>query len=139
MTTSAPSGGNDDRKKAQVFFDRAQTVAQTQNYEFAIEMYLQGLRLAPNAVDAVQALRDISLVRKASGGKDMGMMQRMKLPKAIDAKQKMLNALQLLAYSPGDKERMLAVAQSAVECHCDDIAQWAVKLVERSNQEQRRA
>src|SRR5690349_13620294 len=77
----------EDRKKAQVFFDRGKTVADTGNFEYAIEMYIQGLNVDPENTEAHQSLRDISLRRKASGGKDMGMMQKMKMPKAKDDKQ----------------------------------------------------
>ena len=78
---------DEDRKRSKVFFDRGKTVAGTGNYEFAIEMYIQGLSVDPENVEAHQLLRKISLKRKASGGKDMGMMDRMKLPKTKDDKQ----------------------------------------------------
>jgi tetratricopeptide (TPR) repeat protein len=135
--TSSPDPNDDDRKRAQVYFDRGKIVAQTENYEYAIEMYVQGLQIAPDSIDAVTELRDISLMRKARGGKDMGMLQRLKMPKSGDSKQKLLNALHLLAYSPGDTYRMLAVGRAAAECDFDDIAQWAVKLIERSKQRRR--
>jgi hypothetical protein len=66
---TAATGGveisDDDRKKAQTFFDRGAAVAGTGNFEYAIEMYLQGLALDPESLDAHQALRDIALKRKA--------------------------------------------------------------------------
>ena len=40
----------EDQKRAQVFFDRARTVADTGNYEYAIEMYVQGLVFHPSAL-----------------------------------------------------------------------------------------
>src|SRR5260370_10740194 len=101
----------EDRLKAQVFFDRGKTVADTGNFEYAIEMYIQGLAVDPENVEAHQMLRDISLKRKASGGKDMGMFDRMKLPKSKEEKLVMLNAEKLLAYDPGNTDRMLAVFQ----------------------------
>src|SRR6476659_4303444 len=67
----------EDRKKAKAFFDRGGTVAGTGNYDYAIEMYIQGLNLDPEGVEGHQALRDISLRRKAGGGKAIGMLQMM--------------------------------------------------------------
>src|ERR1700676_3106626 len=104
-----PDNDGGDESRAKVFFDRGKTVAGTGNYEYAIEMYIQGLAVDPENVEAHQVLREISLKRKASGGKDMGMFDKMKLPKSKDEKQAMLNAEKLLAYSPGDTDRMLAL------------------------------
>ena len=109
MTTVAelPKGYRDipeeDRLKAQVFSTAANTVAGTGNYEYAIEMYLQGLNIDPENIDAHQALREISLKRKASGGKDMGMFDKMKVKtNNADDKENMLDAEKLLAYDPGN-------------------------------------
>ncbi len=128
----------EDRKKAQVFFDRGKTVADTGNFDYAIEMYIQGLNVDPENVEAHQALRDISLRRKASGGKDMGMMQKMKMPKAKDDKQAMLNAEMLLGYSPGDTDRMLSVMQSAYRSGFFDTTLWIADILMRANAEQKK-
>ena len=88
----------EDRAKAKVFFERGKTVAGTGNYEYAIEMYLQGFALDPDAIDAHQELRDISLKRKASGGKAMGFLEAMKLKRPnSDDKVNMLNAEKLMS------------------------------------------
>ena len=36
--------------KAKAFFEKARKVAETDNFEYAIDMYLQGLRYAPDAL-----------------------------------------------------------------------------------------
>jgi tetratricopeptide (TPR) repeat protein len=128
----------EDRLKAQVFFDRGKTVADTGNFEYAIEMYIQGLDIDPENIDAHQALRDISLRRKASGGKDMGMFDKMKLPKAKDDKQGMLNAEKLLGYSPGDTDRMLNVMQCAYRSGFFDTVLWIAPILMRANAEQKK-
>ena len=57
----APKGYRDipeaDQKKAQVFFDYARTADGTGNYEYAIDMMLQGLAVDPDARAAHQTLR----------------------------------------------------------------------------------
>ena len=61
--------------------------------------------LNTDAIDAHQALREISLKRKVSGGKDLGMFEKMKLKRAAkDDKTNMLNAEKMLAYNPGDTD-----------------------------------
>src|SRR4051812_28559314 len=90
-----------DRKKAEVFFAQGRKVADTGNYEYAIEMFIQGLNLDPDSIEAHQQLRDYSLKRKAMGGKPMGMMDKMKLKKGKEDKDNMLVAEKLLAYDPG--------------------------------------
>jgi tetratricopeptide (TPR) repeat protein len=128
----------EDRLKAQVFFDRGKTVAETGNFEYAIDMYIEGLGVDPENTEAHQALRDVSLRRKASGGKDMGMMTKMKMPKAKDDRQGMLNAEKLLAYSPGDTDRMLNVMQSAYRAGFFDSVLWIAPILLRANAEQKK-
>lgn len=128
----------EDRKRAKVFFDRGDTVAGTGNYEYAIEMYIQGLAVDPENIEAHQTLRDISLKRKVTGGKDMGMLDKMKMPKAKDEKQGMLNAEKLLSYLPGDISRMTALFQAAFKAGCYDTVLWIGPIVQRANQEQKK-
>jgi tetratricopeptide (TPR) repeat protein len=129
---------DEDRRKAQVFFDRGKTVCDTGNFEYAIDMYIEGLAVDPENTEAHQSLRDVSLRRKASGEKDMGMMAKMKMPKAKDDKQTMLNSEKLLAYSPGDTDRMLAVMQSAYRAGFFDTVLWISPILLRANAEQKK-
>jgi tetratricopeptide (TPR) repeat protein len=124
---------DEDRKKAKVFFDRAKTVADTGNYEYAIEMYLQGLALDPEETAAHQAMRDISLKRKASGGKTLGMFERMKLKPGKDDKQNLLNAEKLLAYDPGNTDYMLSLMQSAHKGGYYDTVLWVGPILQKAN------
>jgi tetratricopeptide (TPR) repeat protein len=128
----------EDRKRAKVFFDRGKTVAGTGNYEYAIEMYLQGLSVDPENIEAHQTLRDISLKRKVSGGKDMGMLEKMKQPKAKDEKEAMLAAEKLLAYVPGDIARMLALTKAACKAGCYDTVLWIGPICMRTNLDQKK-
>ena len=61
-------------------------------------------------------MREIALIRKARGGKPMGLWEnRDKLKKVgkDDFKQQMLNAEKLLAYDPGSTDHMAATAVAA--------------------------
>ncbi|HEY1629240.1 MAG TPA: hypothetical protein VGF52_05235, partial [Tepidisphaeraceae bacterium] len=136
--SESPSGyrqiPEEDRKKAKAFFDRGATVAGTGNYEYAIEMYIQGLMIDPEAIEAHQTLRDISLKRKASGGKSLGMFEAMKLKRNTkDDKQKFLNAEKLLAYDPGNTDHMLSLAQSAQKGGFWDTVLWIGPILRKAN------
>src|SRR5438309_9609485 len=132
-----PEGYHDipeeDRKKAAAFFLRGQTVAGTGNYDYAIEMYLQGLNIDPEAIPAHQSLRDISMKRKASGGKAIGMLAAMKLKRSKDEKEAMLNAEKLLAYDPGNTDHMLTLVESAVRGGYYDTVMWIGAILLRAN------
>ncbi len=124
----------EDRKKAQVFFERGRTVAGTGNYDYGIEMFMSGLALDPDAVDAHQELREISLKRKASGGKSLGMLEAMRLKRASkDDKANMLNAERLMAYDPGNTDNMVSVLQNAYRAGYYDTVMWVGPILQRAN------
>jgi len=123
----------EDQKKAAAFFARGQAVAGTGNYEYAIEMYLQGLAMDPEAVDAHQTLRDISMKRKASGGKAIGMLAAMKLRSGKDDQENLLNAEKLLAFDPGNTDHMLRMVESAVTGGYWDTVMWIGAILLRAN------
>jgi len=124
----------EDRAKAKVFFDRGKTVAGTGNYEYAIEMYLQGFSLDPDAIDGHQELRDISLKRKASGGKSIGFLEAMKLKRpGNDDKVNMLNAEKLMSYDPGNTDHMQSLLQSAYRGGYFDTVLWVGPIFQKAN------
>ena len=129
----------EDPRRAKTFFKRGKVVAETGNFDYAIEMFIEGLSLDPDNVDAHQALRDISLRRSARGGRDMGMFARLKMPKASDGKQAMLNAAQLLAYGPADVDRMIRLLRAANAAGFDATVAWIWKIVDRAQQDERRS
>lgn len=139
-TTNIPAGyrevPEEDRKKAKRFFDHARSVSSTGQYDYAIEMYINGLALDPDDVEQHKALREMSLKRKVSGGKDMGMLERRKYPTSTkDDKTNMLNAERMLAFDPGNSDYMLVVAQSAYRGGYYDSATWFADMCFRANSE----
>ena len=120
-----------DRKRAQLFFDRARTIAETGNYEYAIELYQQGLASDPDSVDTHQSIRELSMIRKARGGKPLGMFAKPKATK--DDKQAMLNAEKLLAYDPSSMEYMQQMMLAAQRAGCYDTVVWVGGLLLNAN------
>lgn len=125
----------EDRKKADVFFAQGAKVAGTGNYEYAIEMYLQGLAIDPDSKNAHQYLREISMKRKASGGKDLGMFEKMKLKgaKTKDDLEAMLKAERLLCYDPGNTDNMLRLIKSAHKAGFYDTVLWMGPILQKAN------
>ena len=121
------------RRKAEAFFKQGRTVAQAGQFDYAIEMYLQGLAQDPEAVAEHQALREISLKRKASGGKDMGMMQKMKNRYGKDGVENLIVAERFLAYDPGNMGRMAEVLKYAAEADCAQTVMWIGPMLLRAN------
>lgn len=124
----------EDRKKAKGFFGHGATVAGSGQFDYSIEMYLQGLASDPEAVDAHQALRDVSLKRKASGGKGLGMFDSMKLKRASkDDRVNLQQAEKLLAFDPGNTDHMLWLMQSAHNAGFYDTVMWIGPILFRAN------
>jgi hypothetical protein len=97
-------------------------------------MYLQGLGLDPDALDAHTALREIAMKRKASGGKAIGMWDaiKMKRPQSDD-KINMLNAEKLLSYDPGNTDHMQLLIQSALRAGYYDTVMWIGPIFQKAN------
>jgi tetratricopeptide (TPR) repeat protein len=124
----------EDRVKAEKFFDYGKSTAGTGNYEYAIELYLNGLRVDPENTEAHKSLRDVSLKRKASGGKDLGMFEKMKLKRPVkDDKENMLNAEKLLAYDPGNTDHMVTLIQNAHRAGFFDTVLWIGPELQKAN------
>lgn len=122
----------EDQKKAEVFFERARTVADTGNYEYAIEMYLQGLHYDPESVKTHITVREMGLIRKSRGGKPMGMFDKPKLKKGDD-KQNMLAYEKMLAYDPGNIEHMKSFMLGAQKAGCYDTVLWIGGILFNAN------
>ncbi len=137
MAESAPNYRDvpeEDRKAARKFFDYAQTVAASGQFDYSIELFIQGLDRDPEDVKEHQNLREISLKRKAGGGKDIGMMDRMKLGKPTkEDKPNMLNAEKLLAFDPGNTDRMVQVLQSAHRAGYFETVLWIGAILQKAN------
>jgi thioredoxin-like negative regulator of GroEL len=123
----------EDRKAAKRFFEYAHQVAGTGNFEYSIEMFIQGLDKDPEDVAQHQALREVSLKRKVSGGKPLGFMAASKLKSSKDDKQNMLNSEKLLAHDPGNMERMVDLLQSASRAGCYETVLWIGPILLRAN------
>jgi hypothetical protein len=61
--------------KAKAFFDRAVQVAERKNFDYAINMYIEGLRYAPEALEQGHLpLFELALRRRGENGKKPSMI-----------------------------------------------------------------
>lgn len=121
------SGGfKRDPRKARRFFEHAQAVADTRNYDYAIECYINGLRHEPDNLDKHEALRDVALRRKVAGGKPAGLAEKFKSGGNTPV-DKMLHAEMLWAKDPLNARLMRDVMKWAVEA---DQAEPELNLAE---------
>ena len=111
--------------KGKAFFDRAHTVAESSNYDYAIDMYIQGLDREPQNITEHQNLSEVALRRKIKGGKPATGMFGAKVPfKAKSPKEHMLNAEFLLAKDPGNVSLMLTFIRQAAAAEYEDVIRW---------------
>lgn len=124
----------EEQKKAVSFFEKGRAVAGTGNYEYAIEMFTNGLAIDPENIEAHMELREISLKRKASGGKPMGFFESRKFSTSNkDDKVNMVNAEKLLGYDPGSTDHMLSILQNAHRAGFFDTVMWIGPILQKAN------
>jgi hypothetical protein len=94
-------------------------------FDYAIELYLDGLRDDPGNIEAHRALRDVALRRKAGGGDDLRTVVKMKLRKpGADPVEDLLNVEKLLAYDPQNLEWIAAAIRHADAAGLAATKQW---------------
>jgi len=118
------------RKMARKFFEHAETAADTRNYDYAVELYIQGLSKDPEAVQqGHQALREVALKRVAAGGKKPGLLETFKRSTTHkDPLTALLNAEYLLAKDPFNLTYIEAMAKNADRAELPQTLQWILPL-----------
>ncbi|MEM1356086.1 MAG: hypothetical protein AAGC44_11145 [Planctomycetota bacterium] len=129
---SKSSGGDGgfhrDLRKARKFFDYAETVADTKNYDYSVDCYINGLRHDPDNLPRHEALHEVAKRRKVSGGKPAK-------AKAVGSElvDKMLTAEKSWAFDPINAAHAAKTMEFAVEAervegeeaHLAEVALWA--------------
>lgn len=119
------NSAGDSTGKGKAFFERGDQVAETGNWDFAIEMYLEGIAREPDNVEqGHHPLRDVSLKRKAQGGKGPGMMEKMKRSRGKTPEESLINAEHLLAKEPGSIQYMVQLHAAARQQELAETLKW---------------
>ncbi len=122
-------------EKARAFFNRAEEVASADNFDYAIDLYLEGLRLCPDALEDGHApLRRLALIRQAKGGKKPSIFEKAKrlAPKKTPLEQ-MLNAEYLLAKDPDCLDYAEDLLRACVAGGYHRTAEWIAQLIFDAN------
>ena len=123
-----------DLAKARVFFERAWKVAETNNFDYAIDMYLEGLRCAPDAMEEGHIkLHELALLRQVKGGEKPAMMEKIKRLRGKTPLEQMLNAEYLFAKDPDHLPYAEATLKAAVAGGYKKTAKWIADLVFQAN------
>ncbi len=114
---SVAGGASDfdrDPRKARRFFEHGETTAETKNYDYSIEMYINGLRHDPDNMTRHEELLDVAKRRKVAGGKKAGLKDKLK-SLGSDRIAKMLDAEKIWAMDFADPSLMREFMKRAVE------------------------
>jgi tetratricopeptide (TPR) repeat protein len=116
--------------KAKAFFDKAGTIAETKNFDYAIDMYIQGLRYAPDAViEGHLPLAELALKRQESGSKKPSMMERVKRLSGKTPLEQMLNAEYLFTKDPDHLPYAETMLKAAVAGGYNKTASWIANVI----------
>ena len=129
------AGFRSDPRKAARFFDHARVVADSRNYDYAIECYIDGLRFDPGNIAAHESLHDAALKRRVGGGRGARLAEKFKTG-GKGAVDRLLHAEMLWAKDPQNISLMVDVMTRAVEAdtaHDDvqltEVARWVGRIL----------
>ncbi|HUW19550.1 MAG TPA: tetratricopeptide repeat protein [Sedimentisphaerales bacterium] len=135
-----PEKNNSDAEaKARFFFDNARKAAEHNDFDAAIDMYLDGLRCAPDAIQEGHIkLRELSVKRQAAGGEKASSEEVAERQKSETALERMLNAEYLLAKDPSYLPYAEAILKAAAAGGYKDTAKWIADLIFLANKKARK-
>ncbi|MHC4117797.1 MAG: tetratricopeptide repeat protein [Planctomycetota bacterium] len=125
-----PEADDQSLGKARAFFEKAAKVAETDNFDYAIDMYLQGLRYDPDALmEGHLPLCELALQRQGKNGKKPSMVDRVKHLGGKTPLEQMLNAEYLFAKAPEHIAYAEAMLKAAVAGGYVKTAGWIANLI----------
>ncbi|MGD0785646.1 MAG: tetratricopeptide repeat protein [Sedimentisphaerales bacterium] len=134
MAETVTTDNNGDLSKAAPFFSRAEEVAATDNFDYAIDLYIEGLKRAPDAVEqGHKPLRYNAMVRQGKGGKKPSMLDKMKHSRGKTPLENMLNAEFLLARDPENLNYAEQLLNTALAGGFKKTALWIADLIYEAN------
>jgi len=119
------------KQSAKDFFKRGQDAMFGLNYDYAIELILDGLSFWPTATEeGHKALREVAVRRTAAGKKKAGMRDGSKYRKGgKNAKDKMLKAEYFWSKDPENLSHCGDFVDACIEANYTEPGVWAVELM----------
>lgn len=122
------------RDKAEVFFQRAKKLVESNSFDYGIEMYIEGLRCDPEALEHGHLeLRSLALKRVVKGGKKPSIREKMKYSRGKVPLEQMLNAEYLLAKDPDHLPYAETMLKAAIAGRYLKAAEWIANLIFQAN------
>ncbi|MCA9257252.1 MAG: hypothetical protein KDA33_16515 [Phycisphaerales bacterium] len=125
------TGTDEGIQTARKLFAHAKKAEDTRNYDYATELYVQGLAQWPDAIDeGLKKLRVVATARKLQGGKPASFMVRRKWPTSgKDSRVNLNNGLRLFGFDPSDLGAIEHVLDLAIKAKCDRVGQWVCPIL----------
>jgi tetratricopeptide (TPR) repeat protein len=125
---------NQASEKAIAFFKKADALADTGNFDYAIDMYLQGLHYAPQAIeDGHLPLCEMALQRQGADGKKPSISEKIKRMRGKTPLEQMLNAEYLFAKDPDHLPYAEAMLKAALAGGYVKVADWIANVIFQRN------
>jgi len=129
-----PDNSDQQNEKALAFFAKADSLASTGNYDYAIEMYLEGIKSAPDALEKGHLpLRQLALRRQVKGGKKPSMMEKVKRMRSKDHVEQLVNAQYLFSKDPDNISYAESTLKACMAGGYDKTAKWMADIVFGAN------
>jgi tetratricopeptide (TPR) repeat protein len=120
--------------KANAFFTKGQKLASSHNYDYAIDMYIEGLQYDPDALEEGHLpLCEMALHRKGAGGKKPSMVEKVRHMGGKTPQEQMLNAEYLFAKDPDHMPYAEAMLKAAIAGNYTKTADWIANLIFQTN------
>ncbi|MCH9022289.1 MAG: hypothetical protein IID32_05960 [Planctomycetes bacterium] len=124
------------KDQARIFFEKGARSAYTLNFDYAIELYLDGLSFWPDTIEeGHKLLRDIAHRRQVAGGKKSGFGDGSKYKKASgkNPKDAMLKAEYILCKDPYNEAHMIDMITATLKGNYKDTALWMTDILFESH------
>lgn len=125
----ADSQKENGAEKAIAFFVKAEEVALTNNFDYAIDMYLEGFKHAPDALEGHLALRKLAFDRRSKNGKKPSVIEKVKHHGGKTPLEEMLNAEYLLARDPEHLHYAETLLKAAAAGGYENTVAWIAQII----------
>jgi len=125
----ADSQEENGTEKASAFFVKAEEVALTSNFDYAIDMYLEGLKRTPDALEGHLGLRKLAFDRRSKDGKKPSVVEKVRHHGGKTPLEEMLNAEYLLARDPEHLPYAEALLKAAAAGGYKNTVAWIAQVI----------
>lgn len=113
-----------DPSKAARFFDRAKAVHESTNYEYAMTLWLQGMRMDPTSVSGLDSFLQSALAFASTAKRDKPTKEQAKNFGGRGPLEKYLEELLIWGMKPGDVARAIRVVEAAAKLGLSEPGYW---------------